>query len=316
MKEYSWGDDMENILENAEKFLSDENLSGQLIFLVRDKENEFGYRLYLIEIKEDAKEELRKQLLSQVTKKKKIELEEYVPEENDPYKRYFIDEKKVKNAKLFRDAKIQKLEKLDNNMLIRIKFIALKFSNSNEETLYSFIKYSKNNIFTKERKFAFFIKENVLSMSREDILVLIARFDCLLLYSTILIIKRGVFEKIFSVYEDYKKAADYVFSEIDKHRDYDIENYQTIKDSCYSDSRKLRILSSAQKKGIENKIPLSKLKQVDKAYNLKLKIDEKNKVVAFPDAWTFLHILNDDCVKGAITADRYIAFRKKKVNER
>jgi Domain of unknown function (DUF4868) len=120
------------------------------------------------------------------------------------------------------------------------------------------------------------------------------------------------FELLFSYYDSYKanieRQKDAIGSQLC------IENPEKFVDECLKNKLKIKTMNNMLKYSKLISLGSKQIKSINKAYNLKLKFNEKGKIVAdAQNAWKILHLYNDDCVASAYTRNKYIAIQKDKI---
>jgi len=312
--------------ENAIQFLRNEGkneLEAVLVLYikVRNATPEIRY----IRLTDEAIKVIRESYLSKITKinNRGKNFEEFDPEEFDPHAIPYLDLEKINSDDLkIKELNNKKPSDVENeNKLItqdeinKIRYILMRFRNSDGETLGIFSRYKEKKYFEPSKLLKFIRRGNSLTPMGKHDFGLNVDIDLLFFGSKVYIFKRELFMEVFNYTAIYEKNANEVFDYLkNENKDYKIKDIDQLKE----DARKkykfeyYTKLNNIRINGYYKNVSLSQIKEIREGHKLKFSIDEENKEITFSDPEEFVRLYNRDYITDDIGKEKWTAFRKKK----
>ena len=312
--------------ENAIQFLRNEDKNElEAVLVLYIKARNATPVIKYIRLTDKAIKVIRESYLSKITKinNKGKNFEEFDPEEFDPHAIPYLDLEKINSD----DFKIKELNNKkprdienENKLITRdeinkIRYILMRFSNSNSETLGIFSRYKEKKYFEPSKLLKFLLKGDALTpMVRHDF-GLNVDIDLLFFGSKVYIFNRKLFMEVFNYIAIYEKRAEEVFDYLkNENKDYKIKDIDQLKE----DARKkykfeyYTKLNNIRINEYYKNVSFSQIKEIKSSHNVKFNIDEKNKEITFSDPEEFIRLYNRDYITDDIGKEKWVSFRKKR----
>jgi len=302
---------------------SKNELEAVLFLYIKDR-NETPEIRY-IRLTDEAIKVIRESYLGKITKYSEGKnFEEFDPEEFDPHAILYSDLETIPSD----DFKINELLKkkpkdikreneiLKQNEVNKIKYILMRFRNSDGETLGIFSEYNEKNYFKPSKRLKFLFKgDSLFPIVRQDFFGLNVDIGLLFFGPKVYMLKRKLFIEVFNYTATYEKNAEEVFYYLkNENKDYKIRNIDQLRDEIH---KKYKFeyytkLNNIQINGYYKNVSFSQIKEIRTSHNLKFSIDEENKEITFSDPEEFVRLYNRDYITDDIGKEKWVAFRKKK----
>jgi len=314
--------------ENVIQFLKNEESKNELeaVLVLYIEDGNATPEIKYIGLTDKAIKVIRESYLSKITKlnSKGKNFDEFDPEEFDPHAIPYLDLEmipsdvlrikelnKKKPKDIERENEIIKREEIN-----KIKYILMRFSNSDGETLGVFSKYKEKNYFKSSKLLKFFFKGDFLNPIVRHDFGLNVDIDLLFFGPKIYIFKKKQFMEVFNYIATYEKHADEVFDYLknDTNKDYKIKDIDQLKEDTYKKYgfEYYTKLNNILTNGYYKNVSFSKIKEIKMSHKLKFSIDEENKEITFSNPEEFVRLYNRDYITDDIGKEKWVAFRKKK----
>ena len=301
-------------LEKLAVYFGDNTLGAKMLFGVRISKGKVN--LSSIELEDDVKEGFREAFLKRIG-----QLIQYRTIINYNPNGFGVDEvHKLKISliptaqELIQDAS-KKVWKFDEKFIKKIKFIVLRFMNSNQEIVSVFKFYPKTKFLARHKAYIF--TSGTLKFTKYNILSLAPSIDCITVGEDMLIINRNQFEKIFNYNLIYLDNANSLFTWFNQNSEFNIVNMDVLKEKTTKTLSKLRRLHNIYTSNSFNAYNFALIKRINSDYDLGINFEDNNgtKTITFPNPTTFMDVYEDAYLKSPYTDRRYIALSKRKMQQ-
>lgn len=296
-------------------FITDPTITGKFVFGTKSTQSEDKTDLSYTPFENEVRNGFRTDFLNHIKKFQKLPVAKYSATDFDPDSYFTIKIKEVPDSKQIIREPDNPIAGLEHQFINNVKFIAVHFQNSSQKKVIFFKVYPKTRFLRKNKMDAIVFRENILSFSKNDIMVIDHHVDCVVYGDEILIFNTNAFEKIFNYRKIYAENLENVFNYFESNKpDYKIEKLNELKDQCNNDLRKLRKITGVYEKELYKKLDLNKVRKFVTAYQIQdVIVDLQKKTITFKDAHSFLHFYNDDNLKSELTDEKYLSYLKKPV---
>jgi len=310
----------EKYFESMLKYLENEKLAVNLLFVTRDKASA-AYRAYKGNLSDDIGTVLRKICLK-IVKRSYKKPKERIFNRYNASQRYtdsseYLDGTELEKIKPMLDMisnDVVDLKKINKNFLDGLWYYVILFDDGNKTMLF-YKKYSKSMVLSKGLFLALAFKAGDFDKLNKDIFRIEEKADCIFFDNKLIIRSKGNFEKIFDFFEQIKKNAEAGIKFIEEKLPFSIENFNEIKSDWMNHEIKIRKLNNIFSTKILERIDSANIELLIKDGTLKnstIKKDSEGKLIlSSKDPWEILNILDDDYVKSRLTGINYQAPYKK-----
>ncbi len=299
------------ITRKISQFISKSEMTCQVFFVTKEnKHDEVRVELQYMDLRIEDMSKIITQCINFVSQRENWDYQDYGNNRDETLiKKYLIEDMKhIPNTNVYLKETNDQVTELDEQFVNNLKSIQFRFTMQGKTVIF-FGKFTKQKILSHKKSIWNAIS-GVLTLNKDEIVELPQDYDCCKYGNEMIIFHPDNFEDLFDYHEIHMEFHKEVFTHLENHADYVIEDIDKIKGQISKHSQKLRKLPAIK----EKKMYLWSFKKIDEFLKKRqissVEIDRKKKSIKFKDAYAMMHFYNDAHLDSKATETSYFTTSK------